>query len=153
MQQAFITSTGKVYLENEILFIRKLKPSLTFSQVATVAFPVFIILRFIMYVFENNTLERNVGLVVLGFLSLFYGMELGYKLFKAVWTRSFSNRIALQQIQSFRTEDDANGLEVHLFLRLRSGRERKITFRKLEKQYEELILILSPYLPLSAVTT
>lgn len=143
MQQEFISSYGKVILENNVLFIRKRKPSLTFSEVARVLFPVILITRFVLYFFEEDSPKQSVGLVIFGVLSLFYGLELGHKLYRILIRQSFANRIPLHKIKSHRLEEDANGLDMHLFLQLRSGRERKISFRKLEKQYEGLLSILA----------
>ena len=149
MQQEFISSYGKVILENNIVFIRKIKPSLTFSEVVRVMAPVFFLIRFVFYIFEDNTPERNFGLVLFGLLSILHGIEPGYDLYKALFTKSFAKRIPLQKIHGYRVEDDANCLEVHLFLQLRSGRERKITFRKLEEQHEKLISFLPQSKPVS----
>ncbi|MDQ3278948.1 MAG: hypothetical protein M3Q06_11520 [Bacteroidota bacterium] len=150
MQQEFISSYGKVVLENRVLFVRKLKPSLTFSEGSWVLFRVFIVARFVIYLFEDDSPKRNASLVVLGLLSLFYGFELGSKLYKMLTKQSFANRIPLQKIKSYRLEEDTNGLEVHLFLQLHTGRERKIAFRKLEKQHEELMIILAQNQPASS---
>ncbi|MBB1284737.1 hypothetical protein HRH25_10180 [Flavisolibacter sp. BT320] len=52
----------------------------------------------------------------------------------------------MHKITATRTEEDPNELELHLYLKLQSGRERKITFRKLENQHEAFVLALSEYL-------
>jgi hypothetical protein len=146
MQQTFISAYGKVVIENKILYVRNLKPVLTYQQFTKIAVPVLFIIRFIFYFFEEDTPKRNVGLVLTGFLSFFWGINLLYLAYKALFLQSFSKRIPLLTILSYRIEDDPNELETHLYLKLRSGKERKLTFRTLEKQYEALAEQLSQYL-------
>lgn len=146
MEQAFISVYGKVKIEKDVLFIRNVKPVLSLRQFAWVAFRVAILIRFFIYFFEDESPKRNIGLVLFGFLSLFYGIELARLAHKTVFQQSFANRIPLRHIRFYRLQDDANGLETHLFLTLRSGRERKISFRTREKEYEALAERLSHYL-------
>ena len=153
MQQEFISTHGKVILENDVLYIRKLKPSLALSQFVTISFPVLIIIRFVLYIFEENSPKRNMALVVLGLLSVFYGIELSLKLYKAVFKQSFAKRILLANIRSYHLEEDVHDLDVYVYLQLKSGRERKITFRKREEQHEELITALSQYLAVPNITS
>ena len=146
MHQTYISAYGKVIIENGILYVKNLKPVLTFSRFAYIAFRITIILRFVFLFFEDNTPKRNTGLVLFGFLSLFYGIELAFLSFKAVFQQSLAKRIPLRSIRSFRLQEDTNELEIHFYLKLHSGKERKLTFRKLEKQYEVLADALSQYL-------
>lgn len=146
MHKTFIFSYGKVILENGILYIRKTKPSLTVSQALNALLPVLFATRFVFYLLEEPSPKRNVGVVLFGCLVVLHVLLNGGEIYKFLFKRSFRNRIPINKILSVRTEDDPNELEVHLFLQLPSGRERKITFRKLENQHEALALALSEYL-------
>ena len=84
--------------------------------------------------------------MLLASLSLFYGAELVILAYKAVFQQSFARRIPLRRLNFFRLEADPNGLETHLYLTLRSGRERKISIRTREKEFEALAEVLSCYL-------
>lgn len=146
MQQTFIFSYGKVILENGILYIRKTRPSLTVSQALNAILPVLFAARFVFYLMEDPSPKRNVGVVLFGCLMVLHVLLNSGSIYTFVFKRSFRKRIPIHKIISVRTEDDPNELEVHLFLQLASGRERKITFRKLENQHEAFVLALSEYL-------
>ena len=108
--------------------------------------PVLFATRFVFYLLEEPSPKRNVGVVLFGCLVVLHVLLNSGEIYKFLFKRSFRNRIPINKILSVRTEDDPNELEVHLFLQLPSGRERKITFRKLENQHEALALALSEYL-------
>ncbi|NTS43398.1 hypothetical protein HRG84_21140 [Flavisolibacter sp. BT320] len=147
MREEFFYSYGKVVLENGILHIRKVKPSYSVSEALVAIFPLTFAIRFVIYLFDEVSPRRNMGLVITGFLVFLYMLLNLSTYYKFIFKRSFANRIPVQAIESCRVEEDNNGLEVHLLLHLKSGRERKVTFRKLEKQYEELAVSLSHYSP------
>ncbi|RYZ59112.1 MAG: hypothetical protein EOO14_08820 [Chitinophagaceae bacterium] len=148
MQQTFVFSHGKVVLENGILYIRKTKPSYTLSEALLAILPFTFAARFVLYLEDEDSSKRNAGLVITGFLVVSYLLLNITTYYTLLFKRSFSNRIPVKNINASRVEEDNNGLEVHFFLQLKSGRERKITFRKLEKQYEELAVALSQYNPI-----
>lgn len=149
MQQTFVFSNGKVVLENGIMYIRKTKPALTVSEALHAILPFTFAARFVLYLFQDESPKRNSGLVLFGFMFVIYLLLNFVTYYNFLFKRSFANRIPIQNIQSSRLEEDTNQLEVHLFLRLTSGRERKISFRKLEKQYEELTIALAQSLPIT----
>jgi hypothetical protein len=146
MQQTFVFSYGKLVLENGILYIRKTKPALTVSQTLNAFLPVIFAARFVFYLLEDPSPKRNVGVILFGCLVVLHVLLNSGELYKFLFKRSFRKRIPLHKIKATRTEDDPNELEVHLYLQLQSGRERKITFRKLENQHEAFVLALSEYL-------
>jgi hypothetical protein len=146
MSQTFISAFGKVIIENEKLYIRNVKSSFSYSDFFHIAWHLFIPIRFVMYLFEDVSPKRNVGVLLFGFMSIPSLFTLGSLLYRALFKESFAKRILLKQIVSLKTEEDPNELEVHLYLKLSSGKERKITFRKLEGQHLALSEALSPYL-------
>ena len=141
MRQEYVTSRGAIILENNIILIRKKISGIQYRVFFEIFIPIFFIARFILKLMEEPSPSRNVGIIFLGFLSLLSVGPLLYNLFR----RSYANRIDIRSIQSFKTEDDNNGLEVRLILRLSSGRERIISFRKRENQLESFIAALTCY--------
>ena len=146
MQQTFIFSYGKVVLENGVLYIRKTSPSLTVSQALNALLPFIFATRFVFYLLEDPSPKRNVGILLFGCLMVLHILLNSGEFYRFLFKRSFRKRIPITKIIATRTEVDPNELEVHLYLQLQSGRERKITFRKLEHQHEALVLALSEYL-------
>ena len=141
MRQEYVTSHGAIILENNIIHIRKKIKGIQYRVFFEIFIPVFFIARFVLKLMEDPSPSRHVGIILLGFLSLLSLGPLLYNLFR----RSYANRIEIRNIQSYKTEDDGNGLEVHLILRLSSGRERIISFRKRENQLESFIAALNYY--------
>jgi hypothetical protein len=146
MNKTFISAFGKVIMENDKLYIRSVKSSFSYTLFFHIVWHLFIPIRFVLYLFEDVSPKRNVGVLLFGFMSIPSLFTLCNLLYKALYKESFAKRILLKQIVSLRTEEDPNELEVHLYLKLSSGKERKITFRKLEDQHLALSEALSPYL-------
>ena len=148
MKQTFFTAYGKAVIENHTLFIQNTKSVPSSKWVLEILLPFLFIIQFVTLLVEDPSPKRNARLVLVGFVVFFNLFVICPAVYKILFRRSFARRIPLQKIVGFRTKDDPNELEVHVYLQLQSGKERKITFRKLEKQYEALTGSLSQHLPL-----
>ena len=146
MQQSFFSVHGKIIIENDVLYIRNIKPVLSFRRFSWFAYRAIILIRFASYLFEYESPKRNTGLVLFGFLSVFHVVELAILAYKAIFQQSFATRIPLRNVASCRWEDDDDGFETRFYLQLYSGKERQIRFRTREKEYEPLADVLSQYL-------
>jgi hypothetical protein len=140
MKKTFITSKGSIELDRNVLFIRTRKfyfHETGFARIIWALLPlVFLILVLCL---EHDPFKFYVRVVFFAIWTI-DKMPLLYRL---VLKTSFSNRIPVERIESVEIEEDRNGLEVHLLLRLKNNRVRRIAFRKLEKQYEELLESIS----------
>jgi hypothetical protein len=141
MRQDYITSTGIVTIEKNIVYIRRKIGGLNYKLLFEFLVPLVFITRFVFKLSEDPSPGRSMGVFVYGLGSLLTIVPLLYTLFR----KSFSNRIPIQKIQAYKIEEDPNGLEIHLILRLNSGRERIISFRKLEHQLEAFVAALAYY--------
>lgn len=142
MKQSFVTVYGKAIIENNTLFIRLTDVPFSRSTFAAILREVVFVLVFILQFFREDEIKQKIGIVVWGLLMIF---ELP-KIYELVFKRSYSNRIPIQNIQSFKSHDHINGLETIVTLYLKSGRQRVIPFRKLENQTGPFLEMLSQYL-------
>jgi len=143
MVQEFITSNGKVIRERDVLFVKTLKHGF-WSPVLHISLPFFILIIFILQFFRETDLE-----FAYYFRIIFWGFLLSSQvpiLYDILIKRSFSNRIPLSRILSFEVKPDEVGLETFVILKLKSGRNRKINFRTLEKQYEPFTELVSQHI-------
>ncbi|RYZ59064.1 MAG: hypothetical protein EOO14_08865 [Chitinophagaceae bacterium] len=139
MKQEFVTTTGLVSIEQGLVRFERKVLSMNYQLLAEIGLPIFFVLRFFSLLEKDTSPMKNIGLLIYGILSLMGIISLLYTVFK----RSFSNQIFVQNIRSYRVQEQANGLEVQLTLILKSGRERIVTFRKLENQVEPFVNALS----------
>ena len=142
MKQEFITTRGRVEIQNGSIFIKNLKPDIESSIFGKLIIP-FIVLLLCIYrlVDAEKPLDYVVG--------IFWGIAfLGYgnRLFDIIIKRSIANRIPLQRIHTAEVKADDTGLEAHVLLYLRNGRYRLIPFRTLEQQYEPFTELISQYI-------
>ncbi len=141
MSQEYITTTGRVIVERDILYLRsENKP---FSQTAFFDFlpALLLILPFIhLAYFENNPRW---------FFRMFFYLTLlfmyGSKLYDVIFKKSFATRIPVSRIRKMEIipDETISGLETKLLLYLQSGRIRTIAFRTREYQLEPLAEYLS----------
>lgn len=144
MNQEYITSTGRVIVERDVLHLRyENKP---FSQSAFFDFlPVVLLILPLLHLadFENNPRW---------FFRMFFYLTLvsmyGSKLYDVIFRKSFATRIPVTNIRKIETKPDetASGLETKLLLYLQSGRIRTIVFRTREHQWEPLSEYLSSHI-------
>ena len=145
MKQEFVTLYGKAIIERNVLFLRS--PYLPFDKTAFVeiAFAFLWIAVFILQFFSDEGPRRYLGIVMWGILLI---TRLPY-IYNTLFKKSYANRISLSAIRSIKTEEDHHGLQVTVTLYLKSGRFKRIIFRKLENQHDNFIQALSSELSIS----
>lgn len=143
MDQEFVTSMGKVMLNNQRVLIKDLKFNFWKTAVGEIALPATI-LGLAIFSFFNPT--RLLGYIVAAaFVALFFSTAFK-QLYAALVKKSYSAYIPINRIKSFELKPDEFGLETELRLHLKNGRYRSIVFRTLEKQFEPFTKQLSQYL-------
>ena len=141
MRRDYITSTGIITIEDNVIYIRRKTGHVNYKLLIEFLVPAIFISWFVMNLLYEPLPGKTTILVLYGFASLLSLAPLFYTLYR----RSFSNRIPIKKIQSYKIEEDTNGLEVHLILKLSYGRERIITFRKLENQLGAFVAALASF--------
>jgi len=145
MNQEYITSSGKLIVQKDVLYVRTQKD--LFTQPIFFDFlPVLLIIVPVIHLvyFENN--PRWYFRMVFYFgLFLMYGKNIFNVLFK----KSFATRIPVSRIRMFEIKPDetASGLETKLLLHLNSGRIKTIAFRTRENQLEPFTEYLTSHIP------
>ena len=142
MKQEFITTRGKLIIENNSLFIRNYKIDFRETVAGQLWFPFLLIAAGILIcIYADKPLDYFIGTFwILSFL-LFHSK----KVYDVLIKKSFSGRIQLSRIHSFEIRPDEPGLETEVLLHLRNGRNRSILFRTMEKQYEAFTDALSSF--------
>ena len=143
MDHEFVTSAGKIFLNNKRLLIQDVKFNFWKSAVGEMIIPALFIGWFVICFID---LSRPFSF----FASfLFSGVFLVYyfkRLYNAIVRKSYSNYIPVNRIKSFELKPDEFGLETELRLHLRNGRYRSIVFRTLEKQFDPFTELVSCYI-------
>ena len=141
MKQEFIISSGKIIVERNILYLRRLVFHEYSRKMDWLLPGVFICWAVLKWSDIENNFDYFSAFVI-STLALFNI----YPLYDIFFRRCWSNRIPLSRIVSFELKDAENTIEKHLILHLRSGRYKKIAFRNLEQQYEPFIELISPHI-------
>ena len=142
MKYEFTSLKGKVLIENDVILIKTLDLdtySFIFRFLIPLAIPVFYIAWLLN--FQGNP-KNYVTVIFIGLLSI---MQLP-AIYNILIRKSYSNRIPLDRIVSYEVKPDIIGLETIVYLKLKSGRCRQISFRNLEKQYEPFLEIISAHI-------
>lgn len=133
MKKEFITSRGKAIIKNGVLYVRNIKPDNQLSWDVFRFFAFVIVGSWRMIDADRNS-DYVVGAVFL--ITAFLYSETVIDLF---FKRSLSNRIPLNKITNLEAKEDENGLDINLFIHLRSGRYKLVAFRRLENQHAPFI--------------
>ena len=142
MKYEFTSLKGKVLIENNVILIKTLDLDVStffFRFLIPLVIPVFYIAW--LFNFQENP-KNYVSVIFLGLLSI---MQLP-TIYNIVIRKSYSSRIPLDRIISYEVKPDIKGLETIVYLKLKSGRYRQISFRNLEKQYEPFLEIISAHI-------
>ena len=136
MKKTFITSKGIIEIERNVLFIKNRKFIFHETGFARIIWallpPAYLVLILFFY---EDAFKYYLRVVIFGIWTIDQIPSIYTLLLKT----SFRKRIPVELIDSVNIIEDKNGLEVHLLLHLKNKRTRSIPFRKLEKQYEELL--------------
>ena len=141
MKQEFVTSTGTVTLERDVLHVQQKINFLYYKTLFQILLAVSFAARFAAAFYEEPVSKRNFEIFLYGIGTLIWLTPL---LFQFV-TKSYAKRIPLRRIEYYKTEEDVNGLEMHVHLVLPLGRTRTISFRKLENQLDPFLKALATY--------
>jgi hypothetical protein len=142
MKQKFITAKGRVEVERDILFVKTVKFYFFESTFALVLFAVLPLLILPLMIAAYDEPKDFIRILLWGILTINSLPEV----YRIAFKKSFATRIPINHVLSFEVRPDMNGLETHVVLRLHSGRERKLTFRTLEKQHEMFTEFLSQHI-------
>jgi hypothetical protein len=140
MQQQFITSRGKAVIERDILYINNIKadPVFAFNLLQLIIVCAWLLSEMTGLGHDVLSIPAEIGGTIL-ILNIFNIVPI----FKFLFKKCLSNRIPLHRIISYEIKEDDNGLENEVILHLRSGRYKSIAFRKLEKEDERFLEIIS----------
>lgn len=141
MKQEFVTSTGTVIVERDVLYVRKKLDVIPRKMVLRNIFALCFLIRFIAAFSEEPVSKRNFEIFLYGVGTVILLGPIVYDLV----TKSYAKRIPLRQIEFYRTEEDINGLETHVHLTLPLGRTRTFSFRKLENQLGPFLETLATF--------
>lgn len=139
MKKVFVSSRGSVEIERDILFIKNKKSYFFETGFAKILWSFLPVVGLIIVFFmEYDPFRFFMRIVLFGLWTI----DRIPTLYRLIFKTSFSKRIPLKNIVSVETKEDVSGLEVDVLLHLGNNRVRVIPFRKLEKQYEELLSVL-----------
>lgn len=143
MDQEFITSRGKAILGNKRLLIQNSKVDIRETVVGQITMPIVVLTLAFVSFFKPSKAFGYIATTV--FIVLFFSSHFK-QLYTVLFKRSYSDYIPIIRINSFELKPDEFGLETEVRLHLKNGRYRSIVFRKLEKQYEPFIELLSQFI-------
>jgi hypothetical protein len=130
MKQEFITTNGKVIMEDGVLHVKKLIHRTT-SGSYFFAFWV----TYAIFSLDHESKARPLLYVLVILLAIMILIYLAEFLFITSWKK----KISMSDIRTYKLNKDASGLETDVILTLRSGRRKKITFRNLENQMDPFL--------------
>lgn len=143
MNEEFITSAGKLIVNNKRLLIQDLKFSFQKTAIGEITVPIlFIVCIFFSFIDAGKPFSFLAPVIFSGVFLFYYFKQL----FTALFKKSYSNYIPLKRIKSFEVKPDEFGLETEVRLYLKNGRYRSVVFRTLENQYQHFTEILSQYI-------
>jgi hypothetical protein len=143
MKQEFITVSGKVIIEKNILLIRAFYFRVNWSIILKLIVPLLIWMMFIVLLFdEPKDSKWNFRIFMWGLMSV---LQLP-NIYEMLIQRSYSNSIPLNKIKSFEVKQDIVGYITLVIIKLKNGRNRTIKFRTLEKQYESFTELVSQHI-------
>lgn len=143
MKHEFVTLYGKAVIERDVVYIRSVDIPLSKTSLAIISYNLLWIVVFVMQFFREEGPRKYIGIVLFGVLFLSRFREV----YDALIKRSYASRIPLDRIRSVTIEEQEHiGLNVDVILHLKSGRYKKIVFRKLEGQYQPFIGLVSQHI-------
>lgn len=140
MNHEFITSKGKIVLNDKRLIIENMKFNFWQTAVGEMLLPVSTI---VLIIFSFLNPGRPFSYFMTAILVILFCSTSLKQVYSILFQKSYSTYIPLNAIVSFQLKPDQFGLETAVVLHLKNGRFRSIQFRTLEKQYEPFADILS----------
>jgi len=134
MKQEFITTNGKVIIDDGVIHVKKL----VHHSSGEFNFLIFWTM-YILFLLIDETKIRPLLYIVLGLLALAFLIMI----FERVFIKSWKKKIPLANIKSYRVNKDVAGLETKVVLFLRSGRQKEIVFRNHDHQLDPFLDIVT----------
>ena len=139
----FITRSGKIIADKNVLFIRMIDLSWHNTLAYEVFFPLGWLLLFISRFFGENKSSFEIAVTCLiGMLMMMHIKPL----YDIIFRRSLAYRIPVNRIASYEIREGNNILETVVHLNLHTGRYRRIVFRSHEGQVEPFTRYLEQFL-------
>lgn len=143
MDQEFVTSAGKVIVNNKRLLIQDMKVNFAKTAIGQITIPaLFLILIVFSFVDPGKPFSFIAPVIFSGVFLFYYSKQL----YVAVFRKSYAGYIPVNRIKSLELKPDGFGLETEVRLYLRNGRYRSIDFRTLENQHEPFTEFISHYI-------
>ena len=137
MKQEFITTQGKVIIEDGIIRVKKLIHRSN-SEFNYYIFGIF----YAVYLLGSDPKILPLVYILLGitgFVFLVY-------LFELFFLKAWKNNFPIEQIKSYRVSRDHIGLETRVTLVLKSNRQKEIVFRNHEHQLDGFLEAVTQYI-------
>jgi hypothetical protein len=127
MKQEFITTQGKVILENNMVRIKKLihRSNGENSYLFSGAF-------YCLFLLSTDSKITPLVYIMLGIICFIFFVIL----FELFFIKTWKNHFPIEQIKSYRVDRDLVGLETKVTLVLKSNRHKEIYFRNHEHQLD-----------------
>jgi|GEM_PF-1261780 len=139
MKQEFVTSEGKLTIDNGVLIFDRVIRRMDYKHHIGIVLALTFAFRLFYAFGEQVPAKRSLEFMLYGVGTLIWTVPLLYRLLH----RSQAKKIHLQKIESYQFDEESNELETHVRLNLRSGRIRIIPFRNLENQMESFLAVLA----------
>jgi len=137
MKQEFITTQGKVIIEDGMIRVKKLihRSNGEFNYLIFGAF-------YALYLLGTDSKVMPLVYLLLGII----GFLILVFLFELFFLKAWKNNFPIEQIKSYRVNRDHTGLETKVTLILKSNRQKEIVFRNHEHQLDGFIEAVTQFI-------
>ena len=137
MKQEFITTQGKVIIEDGMIRVKKLihRSNGEFNYLISGAF-------YVLYLLGTDSKVMPLVYLLLGII----GFLILVFLFELFFLKAWKNNFPIEQIKSYRVNRDHTGLETKVTLILKSNRQKEIVFRNHEHQLDGFIEAVTQFI-------
>lgn len=127
MKQEFITTQGKVIIEDGMVRVKKLIHRSN-NEFTYLVFSIF----YVAYLLGTDSKVLPLVYILLGIIGFLF---LAF-LFELIFLKAWKNKFPVNHIKSYRVNRDHIGLETKVTLVLKSNRQKEIVFRNHEHQLD-----------------
>jgi hypothetical protein len=137
MKQEFITTNGKVIIDDGVIHVKKLihRSSGEYNFLTFWAF-------YCLYAISTDSKANPLLYILMGLVAFVFLIICFEKIFIKSWKKKFP----MKQVKSYKVDKDASGLETTVTFFLKSGRQKSIVFRNHEKQLDPFIEMVTQHL-------
>lgn len=137
MKQEFITLEGRISIERDLLYIKRLKYRQDYEHYRYLAWMFFAI-----SIIERGKKTAPLAYVMVGITAIIL-LVMGIRV---IYLNKWKSRFHLSRLKSYKVEDDGMGLETKITLYFRSGTAKDIIFRTSEKQHDAFLQLIQQHL-------